>query len=149
MAEHQDTKDLSNLASDFSGDYELDKTGGAWFLTGWLNVKPRIVLRLKVIKQFGASDPFDVLCEARRPGRREFEAVASFASLDQFALLDTCMCEVPEVWRRAFLAMFRRLSRVLDAVDVAACDGERYAAEPLSSRDYLAFGATDDMPPRS
>ncbi len=148
MAQQEDTDEMEKEDEVLCGDCELDKAGGAWFLTGWLKAKPRVVLRLTINKQGGAGDPFDVLCEVRRPSHTEFETVASFAALDQFAVLDAGSIATPDAWRSGFLAMFRKITCVLGSVDLASCDANRYAAEPLSSRDYLAFGAADDMPLR-
>jgi hypothetical protein len=145
MTEHEGTNDMSNATSLLKADCELDKAGGAWFLTAWLDVKPRLALRVRIIREFGAG-AFDVACEVRRPGQTEFESIASFASVDQFALREAYGCELPETWRREFLAMFHKLSHILNVVDLAGRDGDRYSAEPLSSRDYLLFGAADDMP---
>jgi len=145
MVEHKNANTTTKY--DVLGcDPELDKSGGSWLLTGWLDVKPVVVLRLKITKEGGAGDPFDVQCEVRRPGQTEFEVVASFAELDEFALLNRCMCAIPEAWRHPFFAMFRKLSSVLSGVDLSGNQGNRYAAEPLSSRDYLMFGAADDLP---
>jgi hypothetical protein len=40
----------------------------------------------------------------------EFEAVASFRSLDQFRVMDACLCEVHGAWQNAFGVMFRKLA---------------------------------------
>jgi hypothetical protein len=127
---------------------ELDKAGGSWLMTAFLDVRPRIGLRLRVSDFNMIGEDFRVHCEIRPAGRTEFEEAFMFWTDGFDEWCEDCQgcASVPIVCRYVFKSLYTRFRRILLTVPLASCREERYAGEPLSSRDHLVFGRADDLP---
>ena len=127
---------------------ELDKAGGSWILTAFPHTAPTIGLRIRTFDYNLLGEPFTVRCELRPAGRTEFQTVFVFttAGFDSPCEHLADWGNVPLACRRAFLALYRQLRKILLIVELASCSEERYPNEPISSRDHLRFGPADDLP---
>jgi hypothetical protein len=131
-----------------AGNFEFDKSGGAWLLTYFPPTKVRVGFRLRIADFNMLGEDFTVQCELRPSDRTEFQVAAVFqtAGFDWPRESALCWGTLPTECRQSFLALCMRLGRIMLTVDLASTiDLERYPCEPLSSRDHLFFGSTDDL----
>ncbi|MCH2472533.1 MAG: hypothetical protein MK486_21390 [Gemmatimonadetes bacterium] len=131
-------------------DLELDKTGSGWVLTAWPTTVAPVVLRLAVHEYLSAQEPFQLVLEARFPDLTEFTHIGVVDMSAEELLTDSGSenrwSETPVGFRSAFLTMARTLGVVLRLTELGATPFARYPGEPSTSRDYLDFGAADDLP---